>query len=135
MPGDPARAGPRGPLGERDSEIVMRQMIFAAALLVAGCGGGPDFACDVTQTAGGISSHGCTEINNIDGAQVDAAASSCAEQKGVVVDSCSSDGDLGFCSLTQGGITIDIHFYSAPGVTADLGKQACDQLMGTWTAS
>ncbi len=113
----------------------MRQLIFAAALLVAGCGGGPDFACDVTQSAGGITSHGCTEIDNIDSTQVDAAASSCAEQKGVVVDSCSSDGDLGFCAITQGGITIDIHFYSAGGVTAALASQACDEIKGTWTGS
>lgn len=113
----------------------MRQLIFAAALLVAGCGGSPDFACDVTQTVSGVTSHGCTEINDISSDQVDAAASSCAKQKGVVVDSCSSDGDLGACSVTQGGITIAIHFYSDGGVTAAIAEEACKEIEGSWTAS
>jgi hypothetical protein len=134
-PGDPAGVGPRGPPEERDSEIVMRQLIFAAALLVAGCGGSPDFACDLVQTSGGVKSHGCTEIDEIDSSQIDAAASSCTELGGVVVDSCSSDGDLGTCSSTRGGITIDIHFYSEGGATAAVAEEACKRLEGTWTAS
>ncbi len=113
----------------------MRQLIFAAALLVAGCGGGPDFACDIVQTTGGVKSHGCTEIDEVDSSQSDAAAASCKQQGGVVVDSCPSEGDLGVCVFTSGGITGDVHFYSEGGVTAAIAKTACDQLKGSWTAN
>ena len=114
---------------------MMRQMIFAATLLLAGCGSNPDFACDLVQTQGGLTSHGCSELDNIDSAQIDAAASSCTKLGGTVVDSCSSDGDLGVCSVTQGGITQRLHFYSQGGITAALAEQGCTQLKGTWTPS
>ena len=113
----------------------MRQLIFAAALLVAGCGGGPDFACDIVQTTGGVKSHGCTEIAEVDSSQLDEAESACTQQGGGVVDSCSSDGDLGVCVFTSGGITGDVHFYSEGGVTAAIAELACKELEGSWTAS
>ncbi len=114
---------------------MLRQVIFAAALLVTGCGGSPDLACDQFVKSGGVTGHGCTEINNIEPAQVDAAAKACMDQGGVVVDSCSSDGDLGVCSFTQAGLTIDIHFYSDGGVTVPTAEAACAQIPGTWTSN
>lgn len=114
----------------------MRQFIFAAAaLLAAGCGSDPDFACDVTQTAGGVTSHACSEINGIEPAQADEAADSCLKIHGVVVDSCSTDGEVGVCTVTQGGLTQSLHFYSEGGFTAELGEKGCTSIKGTWTPS
>lgn len=115
--------------------MVMRKWIFVAAVFVAGCGGDPDFACDLVQKTGGATVHGCTEIDGIESAQSDAAAQSCAQLGGAVVDSCSSDGEVGICTVTQGGLTQAIHFYSEGGVTAAIAEEGCTKSSGTWTAS
>jgi hypothetical protein len=110
----------------------MRQVIFAAALLVAGCGGGPDLACDLVQKNGGVTSHGCSEVDGLGSSQIDAAAQQCTEIGGTVVDSCSGDGDLGVCTITQGGLTQGLHFYSDGGVTEAIAAKACEDGKGTW---
>ena len=113
----------------------MRQLIFFAAVFVAGCGGDPDFACDLIQKSGGFTAHGCTEIDGIDPSQSDAAAQSCAKLGGTVVDSCSTDGEVGICTVTQGGLTQAIHFYSGGGVTAAIAEEGCTKSKGTWSGS
>jgi len=114
---------------------MMRQVIFAAALFAAGCGRDPDFACDIVQTQGGVTSHGCSEIQELDDSLDGQTAGLCSQLHGTLVDSCSSDGDLGTCSATQGGITIDNHFYSDGGLTGALAEEACKLIQGTWTPS
>jgi hypothetical protein len=113
----------------------MRQMIFAAALLVAGCGRNPDLACDIVQKAGTVTAHGCFEIDNLDASQIAVGDKACRDQGGVVVDACATDGEVGVCSTTQGGLIEDLHFYSEGGVTAASGESVCKQIKGTWTAS
>lgn len=114
---------------------VIRQAVFVLVLVLAGCGSKPDFACDVTQTNGGVKSHGCTEIAELSDAQLSLAPDLCKQLGGDLVDECPIEGDLGICTSTQGGLTQDIHFYSEGGVTAALAEQACQVAKGTWKAN
>lgn len=114
---------------------MIRRFVFAFGLILAGCGSDPDFACDVVKTQGKLTSHGCTEIEELADAQLALAPDLCAQLGGNLVDACSSEGDLGICTQTLGGLTQLVHFYSDGGVTAAIAKQACDQAEGTWTAN
>ena len=135
-PADPARVGGsvRTKRRERVGEMLMRQWIFVGALFMAGCGG-PDLACDLVQKVGPLTSHMCSEIDGIDSTQADAAEQSCTALGGTLEGSCSSDGEVGICTVTQGDFTQSIHFYSEGGLTAVLAEQSCKSLNGTWTPS
>lgn len=113
----------------------MVRVVLALLLLsTTGCGGDPDFACDIKNVSGS-GAHGCTEIDELSDAQESLAPSLCSQLKGELVGSCPSDGDLGYCSVTQGGLTQRLHFYSGGGVTAATAEAACKQTKGTWTAN
>lgn len=139
IPGLPGRDDAPGPAprGSRGREIMIRRFFFAwvLSLVLAGCGSDPDFACDVVKTQGGVTSHGCTEIEELADAQLALAPDLCAQLGGNLVDACQSEGDLGTCTQTLGGLTQRIHFYSDGGVTAAIAKDACDKAEGTWTAN
>jgi hypothetical protein len=115
--------------------IVMRQVIFAAALLVAGCGSKPDLACDQIQKSGFVTVHLCTDFYNLASSQLAEAEKSCAAQHGTLVDACATDSEVGVCTISQGGASADLHMYSGGGLTSAIGKSACDQVQGSWSGS
>ncbi len=115
----------------------MRQFIFAAAVLVAGCGNGagPDLACDLVDKSGDARLHQCNELFNLDPTQRADAEGACPKLGGVIVDTCPVAGQLGVCQLSFDGLTEDLHFYAesdTPGMTRE---SSCKQLKGTWKAN
>ena len=114
---------------------MIRRFVFAFGLILAGCGSDPDFACDVVKTQGNVTAHACTEIEELSDAQLPLAPGLCAQLGGTLVDACPSEGDLGICTQTVGGVTQLLHIYSDGGATVAIAKQACDQAKGTWTAN
>lgn len=110
-----------------------RQIIFAAALLVAGCGGNPDVACNIVQKSAGTTVHLCEELDNLDSSQITAGHQLCSDQQGTLVDACATDGIIGMCTISQNGATGTIYFFPDGGVTATIAEQACQQSNGSWT--
>lgn len=115
--------------------MTLGRLALASLLALSGCGSTPDFACDIVQTVNGATAHGCSEIDELPDGTEGLGPGLCTQLKGKIVDACPSDGDLGFCSQTQGGLTQKLHFYSEGGVTAATAEAACKQIKGTWTAN
>lgn len=111
-----------------------RQIIFAAALLMAGCGGNPDVACNIVQKSAGTTVHLCEELDNLDPSQITAGQQLCSDQKGALVNACSTDGIIGMCTTSsQNGATGTVYIFPDGGVTASIAEHACQQSNGTWT--
>ena len=113
--------------------MFIARLTLASVMVLGGCGSTPDFACDIPVSTGGVTSHGCSEIDELPDGSESLAPGLCAQLGGKLVDECPSDGDLGICSATQGGITQKVHFYAEGGVTAAAAKVGCDSIKGTWT--
>jgi hypothetical protein len=102
--------------------------------LLAGCGSGPDAACDFNLPAGTGTVHACVEFTNLGSADISAADDACAKNGGKAIDACSTENVLGFCDLSQQGVDAVEYFYTGNGVTVDIAKQACEGTgKGTWT--
>lgn len=112
---------------------MVRQLIFTAALLLAGCGSGPAVACDEVLISGSLTVRTCTEIVELDSDQIDAEKQFCKNGGGIVIDACSIDNQLGVCTFIERGIPRETHLYAADGVTGAEGKIACDKIDGSWT--
>jgi starvation-inducible outer membrane lipoprotein len=110
-------------------------MCLAAALLLTGCVVNPDLFCDIVDKAGPTPSHQCNELHSLDATQAKDAEDACPKLGGAVVDSCSTEGQIGVCSLSVDGIAQKIHFYGGGSLTAAEHEATCKQLMGTWTGS
>ena len=123
------------PAGQRGCDIVIRQVCFAAALFLAGCAVSPDLFCDIVDTSGPTPSHQCNELHTLDATQEKDAEDACPKLGGVIVDACSTTGQIGTCALSVDGLTQKIHFYPGGGLTAADHEATCKQLMGTWTGS
>ena len=113
----------------------MRQLFIAttAALFLAGCTETPDLACDIVDKSGPTSSHQCNELHSLDATQQKDAEDACPRLGGVIVDSCSTTGEIGVCTLTSDGLVQNIHFYPG-GLSAAEHEATCKQFAGTWTA-
>lgn len=110
---------------------------FALALplaLLAGCGSGPDAACDFVIPAGTQTVHACVEFDQLSSADLSQVDSACTSQGGKRIDACDTENVLGFCTLTQGGIEAVEYFYTGGGVTVEIAKSSCEgEARGTWT--
>jgi hypothetical protein len=115
----------------------MRQIIIvaAAALLLAGCSPAGSFACDIVDKSGPTTTHRCSVLDSLDATQQQDAEDACPLLGGTVVDACSTEGQIGVCTLVSDGATQTIHFYADGSVTAAEGEASCKKLAGTWTAS
>jgi hypothetical protein len=86
--------------------------------------------CDLT-VAG---THLCYGYLGLSAAQIAAVQSACQSGGGQIVTSCSTTGQLGCCTFSMAGYTIDECFY-CPGDGAT-DSQACMALSGaTWSPS
>ena len=65
---------------------MIRRFVFAFGLLLAGCSSNPDFACDIVKTQGGVTSHGCSEIEELSDEQLALAPGLCAQLGGTLVE-------------------------------------------------
>ena len=97
-----------------------------------GSGGGGSgtttFYCQVEDMGEVI---GCSE-HTVPNAALDASREACMnDDSGVLVDECSTAGNIGKCALTAGLV---IHYYSVNSDPAD-SEQMCEALGGTWTAA
>ena len=61
------------------------------------------------------------------------AKDACPLLGGVVVDSCSTAGQIGVSKLVSDGATQTIHFHEDGGVSAAEAEASCKKLAGTWT--
>jgi hypothetical protein len=114
----------------------MRPLLLAAAsLLLPACGPVGTFACDIVDKSSAIEIHRCSELDLLDATQQQDAKDACPLLGGVVVDSCSTAGQIGVCKLVSDGATQTIHFYADGDVTAAEAEASCKKLAGTWTAS
>lgn len=107
----------------------------AAALFLAGCVSSPDLACDLVDKSGPTPTHQCNELHSLDATQEKDAEDACPKLGGVIVDSCSTEGQIGVCALAFDGLTQKIHFYAGGSLTAAEHEATCKQLAGTWTGS
>jgi hypothetical protein len=136
-PADPAGAGPGAVPSKQESEIAMRQIITAAAaaLFVAGCSARGSFACDIVDKSGPTTTHRCSVLDSLDATQEQDAEDACPLLGGVVVDACTTEGQIGVCTLVSDGATQTIHFYADGSATAAESEASCKKLAGTWTGS
>lgn len=113
--------------------VAVLSFIAAAGILSVGCGsGGGGVSCDLKTST----SHICTtyDYGSLDpsGAAASAEASACTMQKGTS-GSCPSTASVGTCTVTSGGVSSAITYYSDVGmVTAASVKMACASIKGTF---
>jgi hypothetical protein len=118
----------------------MRPVLLPAAallllLLLPACGPAGAFACDIVDKSGPTETHRCSELDLLDATQQQDARDACPLLGGVIVDTCTTQGQIGVCKLASDGATQTIHFYANGGVTAAEAEASCKKLAGTWTAS
>lgn len=109
--------------------------MFAAAVLVTGCGSSPDIACDEVRFSdvGTVTIHVCTEVVDFDPSRIDAQKQLCKNAGGLLLDACPIANQLGVCSSIDRGIPKESHFYPTTSVTSAELKAACESSNGTWT--
>lgn len=117
----------------------MRPLLLLAAaalfVLLPACGPVGAFACDIVDKSGPTPSHRCSALDLLDATQQQDAQDACPLLGGVVVDKCSTAGQIGVCKLVSDGATQTIHHYEGGDVTAAEAEASCKKLAGTWTAS
>ena len=87
-------------------------LLLAAALLVLlpACGPVGAFACDIVDKSGPTEIHRCSELDLLDATQQQDAQDACPLLGGVVVATCSTQGQIGVCKLVSEGAKQTIHF-------------------------
>jgi len=132
--------------------------------VVLGCGGNAEnsagnasasASCTMTETmtftgAPAVTFTFCSEVSGVTNDQVNAMRSTCsgnlATDGGVNLDGgvtmtgvfstgpCSRANVIGGCTITSGGYTQTVWYYSGPGVTVDVVRSACANGGGTYIA-
>jgi hypothetical protein len=77
--------------------------------------------------------HVCALYQNIPAADMQALESACMSEMGTFGTACPTDGALGTCSQSAGGITEGVVYYDSGGITADEAQMACSGGGGMWT--
>jgi hypothetical protein len=85
--------------------------------------------------SGPTPTHRCSELDLLDATQQQDAQDACPRLGGVVVATCSTQGQIGVCKLVSEGAKQTIHFYEGGDVTAAEAEASCKKLLGTWRAS